>query len=142
MNSKSFLLTLVLLAGCKTAPAVAPVDTGEDVVEQYPDELQIEDLRPGSGESVVLGNTLTVHYRGMLTSGHVFDSSLTREPIRFRVGARKVIKGWEQGLLGMKVGGKRKLIIPPRLGYGDKVVPGIPPGSWLIFEVELLEVVP
>lgn len=142
MNAKSFFLTLVLLAGCKTAPAVAPVDTGEDVVEQYPDELQIEDLRPGTGESTVLGNTLTVHYRGTLPSGQVFDSSLTREPIRFRLGARKVIKGWEQGLVGMRVGGKRKLIIPPRLGYGDKVVPGIPPGSWLIFEVELLQLVP
>ena len=141
MNPKSFFLTLVLLGGCKTAPAVA-VDTGEDVVEQYPDELRVEDLRPGTGESALVGNTVTVHYRGTLTSGQVFDSSLTHEPIRFRLGGRKVIKGWEQGLVGMKVGGKRKLIIPPRLGYGDKMVPGIPPGSWLIFEVELLEVVP
>ena len=141
MNSKSFLLTLLLVAGCKTAPAVV-ADTGEDVVEQYPDELQIEDLRPGTGETALVGSTLTVHYRGTLTSGQTFDSSLTREPIRFRLGSRKVIKGWDQGLVGMKVGGKRKLIIPPRLGYGDKVIPGIPPGSWLIFEVELLEAVP
>jgi peptidylprolyl isomerase len=129
MNPKSLLLALFLLAGCKTGPAVAPVDT-------------VEDLHPGTGETALVGSTLTVHYRGTLTSGQTFDSSLTREPIRFRLGARKVIKGWDQGLVGMKAGGKRKLIIPPRLGYGDKVIPGIPPGSWLIFEVELLEVVP
>jgi peptidylprolyl isomerase len=83
-----------------------------------------------------------VHYKGTLTSGQPFDSSWGKEPLRFRVGARRVIKGWDQGLLGMRVGGKRRLIIPPRLAYGDRSVGSIPPGSWLIFEVELLEVSP
>ena len=76
------------------------------------------------------------------TSGRTFDSSLGKDPLRFRLGARRVIRGWDQGLLGMKVGGKRRLIIPPRLGYGGKTVGIITPGSWLIFEVELLAIEP
>ena len=83
-----------------------------------------------------------MHYLGTLTSGRTFDSLLGRDPLRFRLGARRVIRGWDQGLLGMKVGGKRRLIIPPRLGYGGKAVGVIPPGSWLIFEVELLAIEP
>lgn len=129
-------LVLLLLLGCQTA---AP-QPDEDVVEQYPDELQVEELSIGTGETAVAGVNVVVHYRGTLTSGQVFDSSLTREPLRFRLGARRVIKGWDQGLVGMRVGGKRRLIIPPRLGYGSKAVGTIPPESWLIFEVELLAV--
>jgi peptidylprolyl isomerase len=131
-------MVVVLGASCKTA-AAAP---DEDVVEQYPDELQIEDLAKGSGEAAVAGVNVIVHYKGTLTSGQQFDSSLSREPLRFKLGARKVIKGWDQGLLGLKVGGKRRLIIPPRLGYGDKAVGSIPPHSWLIFEVELMAIEP
>lgn len=127
---------LLIIAGCKTA---APTPD-EDVVEQYSDELQVEELSVGSGETAVSGSNVIVHYRGTLTSGAVFDSSLTREPLRFRLGSRRVIKGWDQGLLGMKVGGKRRLTIPPRLGYGNKTVGAIPPGSWLIFDVELLAI--
>ncbi|MDP1823722.1 MAG: FKBP-type peptidyl-prolyl cis-trans isomerase [Archangium sp.] len=85
---------------------------------------------------------VVVHYTGTLTSGQTFDSSLGKDPLRFRLGARRVIKGWDQGLLGQRVGGKRRLIIPPRLAYGDRVKGSIPPGSWLIFEVELLAVEP
>ena len=133
-----FGVVLLLCIGCKTA---AP-EPDEDVVEQYPDELQIEDLVKGTGEGAIAGVNVVVHYKGTLTSGQAFDSSLGREPLTFRLGARRVIKGWDQGLLGMKVGGKRKLIIPPRLAYGDKVKPSIPPGSWLIFEVELLAIEP
>lgn len=132
-----WLVMVFLVAGCKSAP-----EPDEDVVEQYPDELQIEDLSVGWGETATGGMNVVVHYLGTLTSGRTFDSSLGRDPLRFRLGARRVIRGWDQGLLGMKVGGKRRLIIPPRLGYGGKAVGVIPPGSWLIFEVELLAIEP
>lgn len=128
---------LLLLAGCKTAPEPA-----EDVVEQYSDELQVTDVVVGTGETAVSGSTVTVHYRGTLTDGTVFDSSLTREPLTFKLGARRVIRGWDQGLVGMKVGGKRTLIIPPRLGYGSRAMGAIPPNSHLVFDVELLAVSP
>jgi FKBP-type peptidyl-prolyl cis-trans isomerase len=137
MASRFLVVMVLLCAGCKTAP-----EPDEDVVEQYPDELQIEDLTLGTGETAIAGLTVVVHYKGTLTSGQTFDSSLAREPLTFRLGARRVIKGWDQGLLGMKVGGKRRLIIPPRLGYGDKARGVIPPRSWLIFEVELLALQP
>lgn len=135
---RTMLLAALLLTACKTT-APAPE---EDVIEQYPDELQVEDLVQGSGETAVTGLTVVVHYKGTLTTGAQFDSSLGKEPLRFRLGARRVIKGWDQGLLGMKVGGKRRLTIPPRLGYGDRAVGSIPPHSHLIFEVELLAVGP
>lgn len=133
----AWLVWCALLAGCATAPEPA-----EDVVEQYSDELVIEDTKLGTGETAVAGMTVTVHYRGTLTNGQVFDSSLTREPLTFKLGARRVIRGWDQGLIGMKVGGKRTLIIPPRLGYGGRSVGQIPPNSHLVFDVELLAVSP
>lgn len=126
-------LALLLCAACKTAP-----EPDEDVIEQYPDELQVQDLAVGTGETAIAGMNVVVHYTGTLTTGQTFDSSLGKDPLRFRLGARRVINGWDQGLLGLKVGGKRRLIIPPRLAYGDRVKGSIPPGSWLIFEVELL----
>ena len=135
---RTMLLAALLLTACKTT---AP-EPEEDVIEQYPDELQVEDLVQGSGETAVTGLTVVVHYTGTLTTGAQFDSSLGKEPLRFRLGARRVIKGWDQGLLGMKVGGKRRLTIPPRLGYGERAVGSIPPHSHLIFEVELLAVGP
>lgn len=131
------LSALLLFAGCKTAPEPA-----EDVVEQYSDELQVTDVVVGTGETAVSGSTVTVHYRGTLTDGTVFDSSLTREPLTFKLGARRVIRGWDQGLVGMKVGGKRTLVIPPRLGYGSRAMGVIPPNAHLIFDVELLAVSP
>lgn len=130
-------LAVLLCAACKTAP-----EPDEDVIEQYPDELQVQDLTRGTGETAIAGMNVVVHYTGTLTSGQTFDSSLGKDPLRFRLGARRVIKGWDQGLLGQRVGGKRRLIIPPRLAYGDRVKGSIPPGSWLIFEVELLAVEP
>lgn len=105
-------------------------------------ELQIEDERIGTGEEASAGEKVTVNYVGTLTDGTKFDSSYDRnQPFSFNLGAGEVIPGWDQGINGMKVGGKRKLIIPSSLAYGDGGVPGaIPGGATLIFEVELLGV--
>ena len=104
--------------------------------------LQIEDLRPGTGAEARSGSRVTVHYVGTLTDGSKFDSSRDRgEGFTFKLGAGQVIKGWDQGVAGMKVGQLRKLTIPPELGYGERGYPPvIPPSATLVFEVELLEV--
>lgn len=106
------------------------------------EELKLEDLVVGSGDEAVRGKTVEVHYTGMLTDGKKFDSSHDRgDPFSFKLGAGRVIAGWDMGVAGMRVGGKRKLIIPPAMGYGARGVPGaIPPNATLIFEVELLRV--
>lgn len=104
-------------------------------------ELKIEDLKAGVGDEAVTDKKVTVNYKGMLTDGTQFDSSYDRdEPFSFTLGAGQVIAGWEKGVVGMKVGGKRKLTIPPELGYGAQQVGKIPANSTLIFEVELLKV--
>src|SRR3954454_11897282 len=105
-------------------------------------ELQIDDLREGTGPAAKAGQTVVVHYVGTLTNGQKFDSSRDRgKGFRFRLGAGEVIKGWDQGVAGMKVGEMRKLTIPPQLAYGERGFPPvIPPNSTLVFEVELLEV--
>jgi len=104
--------------------------------------LQIEDLKIGTGAEAKAGQDVKVHYVGTLTNGSKFDSSRDRgEGFEFSLGAGEVIKGWDQGVAGMKVGGMRKLTIPPELGYGARGFPPvIPANSTLIFEVELLEV--
>lgn len=104
--------------------------------------LRIEEIKIGDKAVAVKGKRVTVHYTGTLSNGKKFDSSRDRnEPFVFKLGAGEVIKGWDEGVEGMKVGGKRKLIIPASLGYGDRGVGGvIPPNSELHFEVELLAV--
>ena len=113
------------------APATAPATSKVDIV----------DTVVGKGAEAVSGKTVTVHYTGTLKDGTKFDSSVDRkEPFSFNLGAGQVIKGWEQGIVGMKVGGKRKLTIPPELAYGANAVGAIPANSTLLFDVELLDV--
>jgi FKBP-type peptidyl-prolyl cis-trans isomerase FkpA len=106
------------------------------------DKLVIEDLVVGSGDAAASGQKVTVHYTGWLTNGTKFDSSKDRsDPFVFSLGKGQVIRGWDDGVQGMKVGGKRKLTIPPALGYGARGAGGvIPPNATLVFEVELLGV--
>jgi FKBP-type peptidyl-prolyl cis-trans isomerase len=104
-------------------------------------ELQSTDLTVGTGAEAATGKTVSVHYTGTLTNGTKFDSSVDRgTPFEFTLGEGRVIQGWEQGVKGMKVGGKRKLVIPPSLGYGSQANGSIPANSTLIFEIELLGV--
>lgn len=102
-------------------------------------QLGIEDLQVGEGDAAASGHEVTVHYEGRLEDGSVFDASHNRGPFKFQLGAGRVIQGWDLGVAGMQVGGKRRLTIPSDLGYGARGVPGvIPPGATLIFDVELL----
>lgn len=103
--------------------------------------LRVEDSVVGTGEVAEAGDSVSVHYTGTLTDGTVFDSSVARGvPFSFTLGAGEVIKGWDQGVAGMRVGGKRVLTIAPELAYGASAVGPIPPNSTLVFEVELLSV--
>ena len=115
---------------------------GEDVVQEQITDLQIEDLVAGLGEEAKEGDRVSVNYLGTLSDGTKFDSSYDRnEPFSFTLGAGEVIQGWDAGVSGMKVGGKRKLTIPPDLAYGESGAgSAIPPNATLIFEIELLKV--
>lgn len=105
-------------------------------------ELIIDELAQGTGKSAKSGDKISVHYTGWLTNGKKFDSSVDRnDPFDFTLGAGQVIAGWDQGVDGMQVGGKRKLTIPSKLGYGEMGAGGlIPPNATLVFEVELLAI--
>ena len=107
-----------------------------------PSGLKIKEVEGGFGTVAKPGKQVSVHYTGWLENGTKFDSSLDRgEPFAFALGAGSVIKGWDEGVAGMKVGGRRKLVIPPDLGYGARGAGGvIPPNATLVFEIQLLEV--
>src|SRR5262249_33882779 len=130
-----------LLVACCVAAAAPAAEKGKVVTTKS--GLKYEDLKVGTGTEAKKGDEVEVHYTGWLASdGKKFDSSLDRKkPFRFKLGAGKVIKGWDEGVAGMKVGGKRKLTIPPELGYGKEGAGDvIPADATLIFEVELLKV--
>lgn len=105
---------------------------------------QVEDVLVGKGQEAAPGRSVTVHYTGWLYQGgkrtKKFDSSVGSEPFTFTLGAGEVIKGWDDGVVGMKVGGKRTLVLPPAVAYGSDGDETIPPNSWLIFDIELLKV--
>jgi FKBP-type peptidyl-prolyl cis-trans isomerase len=152
------LLAFTLIAGCKentvkneaskpestqAAAAATPAPTPNASINQGANSLQMEDTVVGTGPEAVAGKTISVHYSGYLVSNHQkFDSSVDRgQPFKFKLGAGQVIEGWDKGFAGMKVGGKRTLTIPSRMGYGERGAGGvIPPNAALLFNVELLGV--
>jgi FKBP-type peptidyl-prolyl cis-trans isomerase len=129
------LLTLVCLA---TLAACGGDDTGTSA--STGGTLVVEDLVVGTGATAAVGDTVTVHYRGTFTNGSVFDTSYGGNPFSFRLGAGQVIPGFDQGIVGMRVGGKRRLTIPPSLGYGSQGSGPIPGNTTILFEVELVSI--
>jgi FKBP-type peptidyl-prolyl cis-trans isomerase len=133
-------------ASLTSSPSGAQTAGGPPAVSGEPTKtasgLQFIDIKVGDGASPQTGQTVVVHYTGWLADGTKFDSSVDRgQPFSFIIGAGKVIKGWDEGVATMKVGGKRRLIIPPELGYGATGYPGsIPANAQLIFDVELIEI--
>lgn len=137
------LLLSLAAAGCSMEPSRPPPGGTLTTFERI-------DTQPGTGAEAVAGRKVTVHYTGWIYDnrteskhGKTFDSSVGRgQPFTFVLGAGQVIRGWDEGVAGMKVGGKRTLMIPPDLGYGSRRAGPIPPGSSLVFDVELLDVQP
>ncbi len=109
-------------------------------MERAPSGLYLQDLAEGAGPAARRTSMVTVHYVGWLPSGTVVDSSLGGEPFQFRLGGNEVIRGWNQGIPGMKRGGRRRLVVPPRLAYGSRGTARVPPGATLVFEVHLVDV--
>ena len=124
-----------------SAPVASTPQTADTEEAKIPDNLKIEDTQVGTGSAVKSGDTVSIHYAGTLEDGTPFDNSYDRgAPFETPIGAGQVIKGWDLGVVGMKVGGKRRLTIPPELGYGEQGSGTIPPNSTLIFDVELIEI--
>jgi FKBP-type peptidyl-prolyl cis-trans isomerase len=124
----------------KAPPAGGPTKVAGDGTKTS-SGLQYWDIKEGTGRTAEKGQRVKVHYTGWLTNGKKFDSSVGGQPFGFRIGSGEVIKGWEEGVTGMKVGGKRQLRIPPSLAYGAQGYPGaIPPNATLVFDIELLRV--
>lgn len=142
VRSTPILLALIVLAGCQPSLRTYPGEPTAMEKKSLRSGLSYMEIKEGGGDVARSGQEVTVHYTGYLTNGKKFDSSLDRnQPFTFTLGAGQVIKGWDEGVEGMKVGGKRKLIIPPDLGYGSRGAGGvIPPNAELVFDVELLGV--
>lgn len=133
MNRFLSAVVVFSMVGCGSGTE-APTDTGSGT-------LETQDTLVGTGATAVSGDTLTVHYIGSFLDGRVFESSYTAgRPYTFRLGAGQVIPGWDQGLPGMRVGGKRRLTIPPSLAYGSQGAGSIPPNTTIRFEVELVSI--
>jgi len=132
---------VVGLVICMVLGSVLVVHAGDQKPTTTDSGLQYTDLKVGDGREAHVGETAIVHYTGWLKDGTKFDSSVDRnQPFSFRLGAGRVIKGWDEGVVGMKIGSKRKLIIPPNLGYGSRGAGRIiPPNATLTFDVELLD---
>ena len=141
-----FACAVLALAIAATVPLQGQVDAATNQVIEMPNGLKYTDTKTGDGATATSGNKVSVHYTGWLynngAKGVKFDSSVDRgQPFQFTLGAHQVIAGWDEGVAGMKVGGKRTLIIPPELGYGARGAGGvIPPNATLMFDVELLGV--
>ena len=141
-----FACAVVALAIAAAVPPLGRVDAATNQVTEMPNGLKYTDTKTGDGAMATSGNKVSVHYTGWLynngAKGAKFDSSVDRgQPFQFTLGAHQVIPGWDEGVAGMKVGGKRTLIIPPELGYGARGAGGvIPPNATLMFDVELLGV--
>ena len=146
------VLTAVALSACSsdatTAPAVdvttvnfaSSLGINLSAMTRTADGLYYQDSPAGTGTNAITGSHVTVNYTGYFTNGAVFDTSIGRSPFGFTVGQGQVIAGWDEGIVGMKVGGTRKLVIPPSLGYGSAGSGPIPPNSILVFTVQLISV--
>ena len=145
METKSLLIILGIVAVVAIGVALwvrsnTPKET--TLPQETLPTLAVEDTLEGKGVEAKIGDTVKMNYRGRLEDGTQFDSSYDRgEPFQFTIGQGSVIQGWEQGVPGMKVGGKRKLVIPPHLAYGAAGKGSIPPNATLTFEVELVEII-
>lgn len=147
MRSSTLTLFALILSACGGSEGGSGAAAGGDfkvdsaALTKTASGLQYQDVAAGSGAEARDGQVAVVHYTGWLTDGTKFDSSRDRgEPFSFPIGAGQVIPGWDEGVAGMKVGGRRKLVIPSNLGYGDMGAPPvIPPGATLVFDVELLD---
>ena len=133
-------ITIVALFFIFGSPLAASLSLFQTTGGTEAEQLVIQDEVLGTGNTALPGDTITVNYTGKLQNGTVFDTSFGRGPYQFILGAGQVIPGWDQGIAGMKVGGKRLLIIPPHLAYGAEAYGPIPSNSTLVFEVTLLEV--
>ncbi len=143
MKRIAVLTAILALPLAANAAGPPPAPRGPKNVVKLPDGLSYVDLKRGTGPAAKKGDTVSVHYVGTLTSGKKFDSSRDRnEPFGFPLGGGQVIPGWDEGVVGMRVGGVRRLIVPPQLGYGAAGAGGgvIPPNATLIFEIELLSI--